>query len=292
MAICSSISVAIMVAINTIFALLGICITGISSYGLATLEQWKGLGLEQGAFIVGVIFGLAVFFISFMGCIGAIKQNKACLGIYMLFELIITVVLIAIAVGALVYGGSINRANTLIGRTTSNMVLDVYHTCCTRPVIGLTKLKYGSETNEKEYECDSSDPRGCKPPMCTVGYCSAQKLQVNQCQFEYCADDKGNEDCCSSQATDKLLTAMDGSASPLCVTISAALFQSSTSVEKEACTNGADDYAAKLMKFLIDNIQMFGIAIAVIASILLLLFVSSVALCCTHKDKFDPDATA
>lgn len=291
MAICSSISVAIMVAINTIFALLGICITGISSYGLATLEQWKGLGLEQGAFIVGVIFGLAVFFISFMGCIGAIKQNKACLGIYMLFELIITVVLIAIAVGTLVYGGSISRANTIIGRTTSNMVLDVYHTCCTRPVIGLTELKYWNEgtKNQTAYPCAGG---GCKPPICSVAYCSAKKLKVNQCQFEYCSDDKGNEDCCSSKATDKLLSAMDGSSSPLCVTISAALFQSSTSVEKEACTNGADDYAAKLSKFLIDNIQMFGIAIAVIASILLLLFVSSVALCCTHKDKFDVDATA
>jgi hypothetical protein len=291
MALCKNFSVTLMVFINTIFALLGICVVGISSYGLATLEQWKEF-IDQGGLVVGVIFGLVIFLISLMGCVGAIKQNKACLGIYMLFELIVTIVMIAAAAGALIYGGSVTRADTVVGRTVSNSVVQMYYECCTRPAINMDSLTYHSESgNTKDVKTGCiTDKSLCAPPTCKASYCAQDKskYQVTRCMFPYCSDATGNNDCCS-QVDPAELIAKASSSSPLCVSINQLIFKGSTSEEQKACAD-VDIYGGRVMAFIRDNMQMFGIGCAVIASILLLLFVSSVALCCIHKDNFDATA--
>jgi hypothetical protein len=280
MALCKNMAITLMVLVNTIFALMGICIIGISSYGLATFEQWKDYMSGSTSLIVGVVFGIFVFLISLMGCVGAVKQNKGCLGIYLFFEFIICVVMIIASALVFTYGGGVKRGDTVVGRTVNNIVFESYKGCCGF-LTGVSQLNYNDGAgNVTTTAAIPACP--ANPPTST-----AASDSFLTCQYPYCDDVTKPDDWCSTvRPGDNVFVTRE-----YCNAITLTMFDTYL-IETDKCEQGIDQWGGEFVKFLADNMQMLGIGLAVCAGILTLLFVASIGLCCTHKDQFEADAVA
>ena len=253
-----------------------------NSYGLATFEKWSQY-TNQSAMGLGVGFGVIVAVVSFLGCFGAIKQNRACLGIYLFFEFVCFVVMCLAAGLVFGYGGQIKRGDTVTGRMISNMALQSYKECCRQLQQLKEDFKYGDSTA-------AAEPYSAPIPVCSYNGTMPTTYGADSylnCQFPRCADDASPTDDCAPVVSPN--TPLVGQ-QEICTSINW-IFSHQNLDEGAKCAT-SDEWAGTLVQFLADKMNVIGIGLAVIAGMLGLLFVASVGLCCTHKDKFDVDATA
>jgi hypothetical protein len=288
-----------MIVINTIFGLLGICIIGLASYGLATFASWED-HISRTGLIIGVCFGVFTTLISFLGCFGAIKKNKVMLGIYMFFELIITVIMIIAAIVTLVWGGQIQRADTETGRDVSNVVTYAFMSCCFNRLGADAVLDYGPYNTT-----ESRTPKMCASPEYIAAHHNVTHAQDEQslneakllagCYFPKCTSATSQTpNYCSrvGQVTIANSPTADEYGVPLemCSGITTLVFDGSGAQEASSCRGGLPVWGGKVNQVLADNIYLIGVALAIVSTLLLLLFISSVALCMTHREKFDATA--
>lgn len=284
-------SVAIMVFINTIFGLLGLFIIGVSSYGLATMSQWGDFVSKEGLIMV-LVLGLFTFLVSFCGCFGAVKGNKVALGIYMFVEFLVTALMSAGAAMVLAYGGQLLSKENNAGRSMSNVVLGAWETCCAdnlayrnipMPAGGIAECKKQDLLHKR------------KLWQCYYPFCDSTNQNVKQyCAFVPKPKSIAREMCI---AIDKwVFNSNEPHGNSKCWTNNAkpAKIVNGTAVTQGYWPNGAqNEWTGRVAKWLADNMHTFGIGLAVMSAMLLVVFVASAALCCTHSEKFDNvDATA
>lgn len=137
----------ILIFVNVVFTLIGAGIIGLSAYLLAGGSGIFNVGsqsiLDTGALWVGVIFGVALVFVSVMGCFGAMR-GAACGGKCFLFfysTIVFAVIAAELAVGVIVLllGNNLGElSNTKVGEEAKDLfegrvnlfVNQSYTTCC------------------------------------------------------------------------------------------------------------------------------------------------------------------
>jgi len=176
--ICSGLSKFWLVAINSLLSLLGLGLVIASAYGLHEFEALEDMFSKQGL-VMAIAGGAIMFLISFLGCYGAMKQNKCMLSIYLLFVGSIFIVYICSALFIKVYindakgvvdgeGLSTDLKDTLIDEYRA-FQLKTYNTCCFN-VFGGTeaeKCKDDKVTNSC-YESQFYDEYTIAPAVCKL----------------------------------------------------------------------------------------------------------------------------
>ena len=282
--------------------------------------------MDSDAMVVGIVFGVFVFLISFLGCCGALKQNRVFLGIYIVFEFIIFIAILTAGIVALVYGGDMDDSKMTIGRMTSNFVVQTYYSCCLSQGVraySLTYHPYGSanqqnllatKTSDIRTNCcpagqkmgvqpdgtsgcvagDPDPPNDCSPPTCSKEYCDAGKEEwrSNQCMYPVC-NDALPQDCCVKFDAAKMFAKATSNANTngFCTLMFRYVFKGAQADVQQAnsCAD-VEVYGAHVNKYVLSNIKFAGAGLCVIASILFLLFIASLALCFKKKDDFNAEA--
>lgn len=134
---CKGLSKMYVVAFATVVALIGLAILGMATYLAIEFKEFSDMFSEASVYI-GIAVGCLVFLCSLVGCLGAMKQNKAMLGFYTFVMTILIIceiaagVLMLIYVGALekIDSGEIDAFQSSLAKSASDYELGVWTNCC------------------------------------------------------------------------------------------------------------------------------------------------------------------
>lgn len=132
------------VYLNILNGVLLACSLGIIIYGAflaSKLSDFKD-AINEGAILVPVIFGAAMFIVSIMGLIAVRTYNKILLSVYLVLALLVTIMVLSFGSVVLVFSGLLADINSTSvadasGSVEANVVdfsLAVYQKCCIEPI--------------------------------------------------------------------------------------------------------------------------------------------------------------
>jgi CD63 antigen len=112
----------LMFVFNFLFVVCGIALIAIGSWVLASSSKYSKLFGEESylaAPIILIVAGVIIFFIAFMGCCGAIKENRCMLITFGTFLILISILEIAAGITGYVFRNSIDE--TVLRETRNNL---------------------------------------------------------------------------------------------------------------------------------------------------------------------------
>lgn len=254
MAICSSLAITLMVAINSIMAILGLSIVGAGGYAMSQMSTVSQF-ISQEGIIMAMCLGGFIFVLSLLGCCGAIKHNKCLIGVYLIFMFVITGAMIIVSVMVYIYGGQVGTP-TETGHTVSNVILKAYASCC--------------------------DNKLFPAVPCTLGVI-AKNVPLYSCYYPKC--DGTNAEFCAAIDEDKIPWTSDA-----CSGLKQTAFAGTTNNWDNKCTEGPTIWGKEVETFIMKYLKVGTYAMLGLACTLLVLFLSGVGLCCKKKDEFDNQA--
>ena len=263
-----------MVGVNTIMTFVGMAIAGFAIYARVewqalTQQQDSALARAQDLLIgVDVAIGLGCFIVlvSLLGCCGALRGSKGALSAYVGLMFLVTSSMISVAVAVFLYGSDFDNAETDTGRSISNIVLALQKSCCNRTV------------------ALCPDVATTVPPLYTCFYptCDADGVNAASCASVVEGSTAPVIDAAGS---------IDGGAVSVCAAVESLAFSSEAGGTATACAGGT--YGRILAARLKDLLNYTRIGLVVASSLLLLLYMIGIALCCRAKagnaDGFDGD---
>lgn len=114
----------LMFVFNFLFVVCGIALIAIGSWVLATSSKYSKLFEEESflaAPIILIVAGVVIFFIAFLGCCGAIRENRCMLITFGTFLILISILEIAAGITGYVYRNSIDTTVSKVTRKNLDM---------------------------------------------------------------------------------------------------------------------------------------------------------------------------
>lgn len=137
MGFCKGLGKNYLIALNTVVACCGLAVAGCFTYAKVSYDDFSALFSESGV-LAGIACGALVVICGFIGCCGAMKQNKCLLTIYSLGMMLL--ILAELAMGALIilYLGymddvdlkEIGKIDHEMTRVINNYELAAWQKCC------------------------------------------------------------------------------------------------------------------------------------------------------------------
>jgi hypothetical protein len=269
--------------VNFLTALFGVIICGGAGYGLAKLEDY-GEYLNKTMLFVGIGFGVLVMAVSAIGCIGASKQHRGLLALYLFALFIVTVVSISSGAMVLAYRGDIGDAsvNNSANAAVEKAIHASYNKCCfNKEACAGAGATEGVTWNTVTVPITNADTTSGSTALLTA-----------TCSTGVTFDDAANTDLTSFAKLYELAQ---------CAPLKLIKFGGVKIVDAASAGGCGGDKTALLPKgniakytenfegFLKENLNTVGLVLAVIGGFEVITWIMACSLLCMNKDEFEGD---
>lgn len=282
MSCCKGLSKMYLVGLNSVVGLAGALMLGASAYAFVEYSDFSEL-FTKTALIVGMASGGLVVVSCLIGCVGAMKQNKCLLSVYVIGMIVLVLAEMAAGIAILAYLGymsdvnleAVGKIDNAVTKTINDYELGAWQGCCLEKYPEL----YGAGADTKVQSC-SSDKDGIL--VCYYakddadfekvyvewgkGTCEAlKKIEMEDGEGIVGNPTEGKKSSCGGRAGD---SAPDASAR-------LAVAQQS----QEAFQKNMNDWFR-------DHAQIFGIASCVLAGVQIIALIFTFVLLCSNRDEY------